>query len=53
VSDGTRTAHILLLGQFAAGQFTPASDGHGGTLISDPQLTSAPGVAPAAVIYHS
>jgi hypothetical protein len=36
VSDGTHTAHILLLGQYTAGQFTVANDGHGGTLIGDP-----------------
>ena len=41
VSDGTNTAHILLLGQYVAGQFTSASDGHGGTLIGDPPVTSA------------
>ena len=36
VSDSVRTANITLLGQYAAGQFTTANDGHGGTLIGDP-----------------
>ena len=35
------TANILLLGQYTAGQFTSASDGHGGTVISDPPATAA------------
>jgi autotransporter passenger strand-loop-strand repeat protein len=41
VSDGTNTAHILLLGQYLVGQFTSASDGHVGTLIGDPPLAPA------------
>jgi autotransporter passenger strand-loop-strand repeat protein len=36
VSDGTHTANIELLGQYAASQFTAQSDGNGGTFISDP-----------------
>jgi hypothetical protein len=40
VSDGTHTAQLTLLGQYAATQFTSASDGHGGTLIGDPSQTS-------------
>jgi hypothetical protein len=39
VSDGTHTAQLMLLGQYAATQFTSASDFHGGTLIGDPSLT--------------
>jgi hypothetical protein len=35
-SDGTHIAKIALLGQYAAESFAMASDGHGGTLISDP-----------------
>jgi autotransporter passenger strand-loop-strand repeat protein len=41
VSDGTHTANITLLGQFAATQFTSASDGHGGTLIGDLAQTNS------------
>lgn len=40
VSDGTHSATILLLGQYTAAQFTKQSDGHGGTLIGDPSLTT-------------
>jgi hypothetical protein len=36
VADGAHTANITLLGQYVAGQFTSANDGHGGTLIGDP-----------------
>ena len=49
VSDGTNTANIALLGQYMASSFAAASDGHGGTLISDPpavaqnQLTQSHG----------
>ena len=35
-SDGTHVAKIALLGQYAAASFAMASDGHGGTLITDP-----------------
>jgi hypothetical protein len=37
-SDGIHTAHIELLGQYAASQFTKQSDANGGTVIMvDPQ----------------
>jgi hypothetical protein len=36
VSDGIHTANIALLGQYTASSFAAASDGHGGTLITDP-----------------
>lgn len=38
VSDGTHTAAILLLGQYLAANFNMASDGHGGTLVTDPPI---------------
>jgi len=38
VSDGTHTAVLTLLGQYVAGNFTMQSDGHGGTLITDPPV---------------
>jgi hypothetical protein len=34
-SDGTRMANIALLGSYMASSFVAASDGHGGTLISE------------------
>ena len=40
VSDGTHTANIALLGQYIASGFVASSDGHGGTLISDPPQTT-------------
>jgi hypothetical protein len=36
VSDGTDTASLALLGQYGAADFAISSDGHGGTLITDP-----------------
>jgi hypothetical protein len=36
VSDGTHTATIALLGQYTAASFAAASDGHSGTMITDP-----------------
>jgi hypothetical protein len=35
VSDGTHSANIALLGQYAAGSFAAAGDGHGGTAITN------------------
>jgi hypothetical protein len=39
VSDAQHTAAIALLGQFSAASFAAASDGHGGTLVTE---TAAP-----------
>lgn len=36
VSDGSHTASLALLGQYTAADFALSSDGHGGTMISDP-----------------
>jgi hypothetical protein len=36
VSDGAHTAHIMLAGNFSGSAFTCASDGHGGTIVTDP-----------------
>ena len=43
VTDGTHTASIELLGQYAANEFTASSDGHGGTLITFTSATTATG----------
>ena len=37
VTDGTHTANLTLLGQYSANNFSLASDGHGGTIVTDPQ----------------
>jgi hypothetical protein len=39
VGDGTRTAHIALLGNYSPASFTASSDGHGGTSVVDPPLS--------------
>ena len=44
VTDGTHTATLTLLGQYAAGQFHLTSDGAGGTFVTDPLPTAS---------YHS
>ena len=44
VSDGTKTASIALLGNYSLANFTASSDGHGGTDVVDPPLsTDQPG----------
>ena len=40
VSDGIHTANIALLGQYMASSFAAASDGHGGTLITEVSQTA-------------
>src|SRR5262249_43156843 len=37
VTDGTHTASLTLLGQYSAQDFSLSSDGHGGTMVTDPQ----------------
>jgi hypothetical protein len=41
VSDGTHTAHIALLGNYMAANFVASSDGHGGTSVVDPPISSS------------
>jgi hypothetical protein len=41
VTDGTHTANIALVGNYLASTFVASSDGHGGTAIVDPVLTSS------------
>ena len=41
VSDGTHIANLTLLGQYVTAQFHLTSDGHGGTVVTDPPLTVA------------
>jgi VCBS repeat-containing protein len=36
VSDGTNTANIAMLGSYTVSSFAISSDGHGGTLVTDP-----------------
>ncbi|MGP0088993.1 MAG: hypothetical protein ACLPKB_03390 [Xanthobacteraceae bacterium] len=41
VSDGVHAANLALLGNYIAASFVTASDGHGGTLVTDPALIAA------------
>jgi autotransporter passenger strand-loop-strand repeat protein len=36
VTNGSETTNLTLLGQYTAANFTLSSDGHGGTLVTDP-----------------
>jgi len=45
VTDGVNTANITLLGQYMAANFTAASDGHGGTIIT--------GVSPSTTLANA
>jgi hypothetical protein len=45
VSDGIHTADIALLGNYIASSFVTASDGHGGTLITEQPLNQQPQLA--------
>ena len=50
VTDGTDTTHIQLNGVYTLANFEIASDGHGGTLLTDPPVvTQMPGNAPASI----
>jgi hypothetical protein len=42
VSDGRHAAAIALLGNYMAGNFAVAADGHGGTLVTQAQTGTAP-----------
>jgi hypothetical protein len=50
VTDGTHTANILLLGQYAAGNFHLATDGNGGTLVTDPPVMAATDPNPIGLV---
>ena len=40
VTSGSHAAHLALIGNYVVGNFHSASDGHGGTLITDPPVSS-------------
>jgi hypothetical protein len=40
VKEGTQTQSFTLLGSYTTSNFSATSDGHGGTLITDPPITS-------------
>src|SRR6185437_4799367 len=45
VSDGRHAAAIALLGNYVAGSFVTAADGHGGTLVTEASQTAQPQLA--------
>jgi len=46
VTDVTNTARLAVLGSYAAANFHLATDGNGGTLVSDPPVSSGGPLAP-------
>jgi hypothetical protein len=46
VTDGTHTAKISLIGNYLGHSFTTASDGHGGTTVSDPAMSGTGHITP-------
>jgi hypothetical protein len=38
VTDGVDTLNLTLLGQYSTASFKLSSDGHGGTLVTDPAV---------------
>jgi hypothetical protein len=42
LSDGRHTASIALLGNYMAGSFVTAADGHGGTLVTETSENAQP-----------
>ena len=53
INDGTHTATLALLGQYIAGSFIAASDGHGGTLVSDEALSASATQTPVVTHPHA
>ncbi|MEO7026756.1 MAG: hypothetical protein ABI056_04295, partial [Caulobacteraceae bacterium] len=49
VTDGTNTAHIILKGNYTTSTFVSASDGHGGTIVTDSKAKDA-AVAPSSLV---
>jgi hypothetical protein len=46
VTDGTNTARLVMLGNYVAANFHLANDGHGGTRVFDPPVSSGSAIAP-------
>ena len=51
VSEGGHTANITLLGQYVAGNFTSSTDGHGGTLVTDPPVVANTDPNPLTLVH--
>jgi Peptidase C39 family len=49
VTDGTNTTSLQLQGKYTLANFHVASDGNGGTLLTDPTVVTQRGNAPAAI----
>jgi hypothetical protein len=51
VTDGTHTAKLTLEGNYTASTFTVGSDGHGGTLVTDPRAPDARALTAALAAF--
>lgn len=49
ISDGVNSASLALLGQYSAASFALASDGHGGTMITEHVVMPQANLAPSAL----
>ena len=52
VTDGTHTANLALLGQFSTASFSLASDGQGGTIVTDPPAMVGSAASPVLASPH-
>ena len=51
VTDGVHAANVALLGNYLASAFATSSDGHGGTMVSDPAVLG--GITPLVTQAHA
>jgi hypothetical protein len=51
VTSGSETANLTLLGQYSTANFTLSSDGHGGTIVTDPQPAVGFGGSPVLATH--
>src|SRR6516164_6909809 len=48
IKEGTQSQSFTLIGTYTTSNFSATSDGHGGTLVTDPPVTSGGSVATSA-----
>ena len=52
IVDGAKTANLTLVGTYVTSNFVLSNDGHGGTFVADPPITTpAPPPTPAAAQF--
>jgi autotransporter passenger strand-loop-strand repeat protein len=53
VTNGSQTANLTLLGQYSTVNFSLSSDGHGGTIITDPPTLVGSAASPVLAAQHT